>query len=540
MSLGPDALPGAAADGPPGACVRGPVSTNTTWPARGSLVSVCGTVTVESGATLTIAPGATVELDPEVSINVANGGRLLAEGTEAKTISFTRPAKSTASWGNITINGGAGSPETRISHAHFDFNASALGATAVPCLQVTGGTVHFDHLTFGNTGSPYIHLDGASFVVSDCTFPTPTAVFEPVHGTQGVKSGGHGIVSRCFFGAPTGYNDAVDFTGGNRPGDPIVHFINNVFVGSEDDILDLDGTDAWVEGNIFMHAHKGRATPDSASAVSGGGDSGNTSEITIIGNVIYDCDQAAAAKEGNFFTLINNTIVRQNHAAGDDTDGAVVLLAEGKTSEAAGMYLEGNILFDIEKLTRNAKAAVVTFTNNLMPLRWDGPGTANTTGDPIFKHVPQPTETVFMNWAQAQVMRTWLGLDAASPGRGTGPNGIDKGGGIPPGVSISGEPDGVTKQTTATLVVGPNRMGNSIPLPGWPNGSGYTHYKWRLDGGVWSPETPIGSPVALKGLVAGPHQVEVTGKRDSGLYQDDPLFGADAVLSRSRTWTVTP
>jgi hypothetical protein len=32
--------------------------------------------------------------------------------------------------------------------------------------------------------------------------------------------------------------------------------------------------------------------------------------------------------------------------------------------------------------------------------------------------------------------------------------------------------------------------------------------------------------------------VEVTGKRDSGLYQDDPLFGPDAVVTRSRTWNV--
>jgi len=34
--------------------------------------------------------------------------------------------------------------------------------------------------------------------------------------------------------------------------------------------------------------------------VSGGDDSGNTSEVTIIGNLFYDCDQAAMAKQGNF------------------------------------------------------------------------------------------------------------------------------------------------------------------------------------------------------------------------------------------------
>ena len=46
-------------------------------------------------------------------------------------------------------------------------------------------------------------------------------------------------------------------------GQPIVQFIENVFVGSSDDLIDLDGTDAWVEGNLFLHVHK-NGSPDSA------------------------------------------------------------------------------------------------------------------------------------------------------------------------------------------------------------------------------------------------------------------------------------
>ena len=48
----------------------------------------------------------------------------------------------------------------------------------------------------------------------DCVFPTATASFEPVHGVSGVKSGGHGLFLRNFFGSTIGYNDVVDFTGG--------------------------------------------------------------------------------------------------------------------------------------------------------------------------------------------------------------------------------------------------------------------------------------------------------------------------------------
>src|SRR5574341_13390 len=106
------------------------------------------------------------------------------------------------------------------------------------------------------------------------------------------------------------------------------------------------------------------------------------------------------------------------------------------------------------------------------------------------------------------------------------------------GVSISGEPDGVTAATSATLTVGVNRTGSGISAAAWPQGSGYTHYRWRLDGGPWSAETPLATPITLNALANGLHTVEVVGRRDSGSYQDDAVFGADAVVSVSRTWTV--
>jgi len=156
----------------------------------------------------------------------------------------------------------------------------------------------------------------------------------------------------------------------------------------------------------------------------------------------------------------------------------------------------------------------------------------------MLKRIPQLSETHFTNWADAQILRDWFSLLPGSPARATGPNGRDKGAGIPPGASISGEPNGTTSQRTATLTVGVNRTGNGIPTAGWPDGSGYTHYKWRLDTNDWSGETLITTPITLSGLPDGPHYVEVTGRSDASFYQDDPAFGEDAVVTRSRTWTV--
>ena len=106
------------------------------------------------------------------------------------------------------------------------------------------------------------------------------------------------------------------------------------------------------------------------------------------------------------------------------------------------------------------------------------------------------------------------------------------------GVSVSGEPKGETTSTSATLTVGFNRSGGNIPAKPWPTGSGYSHYKWRLDGGAWTAETPIDQPIHLSGLAKGAHSVEVVGKRDSGRWQNDPLLGDSATVTKSKTWTV--
>ena len=519
------------------ASVSGVIAANTTWTAAGGPYQVTASLTVNPGVTLTIEAGTTVYLGSAVNFTIASGGALLAQGTSNAPIRFTVAPGSGVSWGGMTVNGAAGTPETRITWAHFEGNSTTV-------IHSSAGTLFLDHLTFGTTSEQYLSLDGSSFIVSHCVFPAPTGSFEPVHGTGGVKAGGRGIFCRNFHGIPIGYNDVIDFTGGNRPGGPIVHFLDSVFIGATDDILDLDGTDAWVEGNIFLHTHK-NGSPDSASAVSGGDDAGNTSQVTVINNIFYDVDQAATAKLGNYYTFINNTVVHQTKTGGLDSDAAVLGFADDGIAQAAGMHVEGNIIVDAEKLVRyltngTPVALATTFTNNLMQLAWAGPGGGNSASDPRLKYIPQLSETMFATWEEAQVMRDWFSLLPGSPARGTGPNGSDKGGVRPLGASISGEPVPTNNLRTATLTVGINRSGGGIPAAGFPSGSGYTHYKWRLDGGAFSAETPIATPISLSGLANGTHYVEVTGKRDTGLYQDDAQFGEDAVLTRSRSWVVDP
>ncbi|HXG46831.1 MAG TPA: Ig-like domain-containing protein, partial [Methylomirabilota bacterium] len=451
--------------------VSGALTSDTVWSAANGPYQVTGNVTINPGVTLTILPGTTVYLGPGVNVVVANGGTLIAEGTDTARIRFAAAPGSGATWGGLTINGGPNSPESRLAYVHFDNN----GDVAV---EVADGTVFLDHLTFGNTSRQYLSLDRASFVVQHCVFPATTGSFEPTHGSGGIKAGGRGIFRRNFFGKVQGYNDALDFTGGNRPG-PILQVLNNVFMGSDDDLLDLDSTDAWIEGNIFLHVHR-NGSPDSASAVSGGSDNADNSQITIVGNLFYDIDHAVNAKQTNFYTLINNTIVRQTKVGSQDTNTAVIILADQNeqgtfTSQGAGVYLEGNIIHGAENLTRHLTTAVVTFTNNIIHqlagTPWSGPGGGNVMADPLLKRIPLLSETTnYTSWEQAQVLWDHFSLLPGSPAAGTGPNGRDKGGVIPLGVSLSGEPEGATPFDTATLRVGPLRAGFSIPAAGFPGG----------------------------------------------------------------------
>ena len=516
-------------------CQSGTIAENTTWLRADSPFLVCGHLTIASSATLTIEPGVVVQFESGVGLTILDGGRLLAEGTETNRIRFTGATGQTR-WNGILVNGSVGSPETSIAYADFELN----GTTAIHSF---GGTVFLDHLDFLASDRSCISLDYSSFVVSHCHFPMATAPFEPAHGTGGIKSGGHGIFRRNYFGGALGYNDAVDFTGGQRGG-PIVHFINNVIGTSQDDGLDLDGCDAWLEGNIFLHVHRGSATPDTAAAISGGSFGGITSEITIVGNLFFDCDNATTAKEGNFYGLINNTIVHTTKIGGvDDASGAITVrdTIPFPTTFSRGQYLEGNIIWDAEQLVRNydPSQTTVTFNTNLIFAPWDGPGIANVVADPLLNHYPTVAEVTFSNWQQAQILREWFSPRAGSPAIGAAPGNRNAGGVIPIGVTISGVPVGETQESSLTLAVGFNRTGFGIPATGWPDGLGYTHYKWRLDGGAWSAETPISTPIVLTRLNPGPHFVEVTGKRDSGLYQDDPLFGEDATITRSPTWIVS-
>ncbi|HEX2749288.1 MAG TPA: lamin tail domain-containing protein, partial [Verrucomicrobiales bacterium] len=172
------------------ASVSGAIAANTTWTAAGGPYQVTANLTVNSGTTLTIQPGTSVYLNSGVTMTVAAGGRIVAEGSESQPIRFTRAPGGTGNGGTITINGQAGAPETHFYYTFFEFG----GDPAVVCEG--NSNVILDHCEWLRNDVSYLHLDGGSFIVSNCIFPAsaPGAYFEGVHGNATPPAGGRAII----------------------------------------------------------------------------------------------------------------------------------------------------------------------------------------------------------------------------------------------------------------------------------------------------------------------------------------------------------
>ncbi len=230
---------------------------------------------------------------------------------------------------------------------------------------------------------------------------------------------------------------------------------NNTFLGGSDDGLDLDGTDAHIEGNTFMNLHKNNVSNSDSHAISTGVDGSNTSELFIARNLFVNCDHAMLCKQNAYLTIQNNTIVGSTIAA---INFSMSRRRYPPPGPGLGALVDGNIFWNNAAMLENVVSSVnVTIKNSLFLDTDFAPtvtlGMGNIAADPLF------------------VSASDYHLRSNSPARGHGPNGLDMARFVAQGASIYGVPNSPAASTSATLLV---------------DGPGIVAYKYSLDGGAYS------------------------------------------------------
>jgi len=533
--------------------LTGPITADRTLLAQDGPWYVTEDVIVEEGATLTIEPGTTVYFDEATRLVVR--GTLIAEGLPMRRIRFTglpgaaavpnRPGgrgglpDGPPRWGGIQFRDTM-SDQNLIAHADFDYAQNSTGSIGARNSQIV-----VDDVTFFGTHLRMVYADASSVIIRNSVFANMFAdgespaelgldnISEQIKSIGRIPDGGQFIIQNNLFGTNKGHNDVIDVTSRRRP-NPIVQILDNVFLGSGDEEIDLGG-DVYIAGNRFLNIYKDDANSDRgyANAISTG-DAGRNATTVVARNVFWEVDHALNLKNETSTIFENNTVVRVHDdfedRFGNENVGSAInyFVPEPNAVAGTGGYISGNIFWSLPRVLGNVDlpddvVTILQFDRNFVDpsvvnaaigSRDEGLfdlGTGNAAGMPNF--VDESTGNVT--------------LGPGSPAIGSGPFGYDFGALVPGGAWIMGEPVAITNRTDATLTVG---------------GPGIFAYRYRVNDGPLSDPIDIGSgfdaggntirtsEIVLTDLPAGSYTVEVFGQDFAGEWQVEP--------TQSETWQI--
>ncbi|HCO96089.1 MAG TPA: hypothetical protein DIU00_19470, partial [Phycisphaerales bacterium] len=371
--------------------------------------------------------------------------------------------------------------DNRLSYIDMEY-----GDDSAQAINIDRTKLLIDNVTWTRTNKNVLEVIHPHLIVSNCVFPDQDDE-EGIYG-HGLVGSEYLVIQGNTFGRPSGYQDVIDFADCHLPG-PIIQIYDNVFLGSEDDGLDLDNADACIEGNLFMNFLGGSGT-GTANAIAA--DEG--SYLTLGRNIFVNNMNAVLLKGNAEMRAENNTFVEQANSA--------INFSESGSTPGRSAYMDGNIFWNNSNVFQNVAGQVeLSADNSILPAEWHSLGSGNIDADPVFVNAS-----------------TDFRLKTGSPAIDTGPCGLDMGAYVPAGAAICGEPDELTYRTEATLIVG---------------GPGITHYKYSLNSEPWSEELPVDVPIVLNNLLNGQtYTLYAIGKNSAGIWQSEDEPAA------SRTWTI--
>ncbi|MCA9199491.1 MAG: lamin tail domain-containing protein [Planctomycetales bacterium] len=472
--------------------VSSDITANTVWKAADGPFVVNGDVTVAANASLTIEPGTSVFFNPGARLTI--NGRIVAIGEANKLIRFAAvPSSNGAAWGGLQFR--SSMVDNQIQYAILEHGVTSDGMIGLENSRLT-----LDHVTLDKTDRRRIRSIDSSLVVRNSTF---TTIFEPGQAPtsdnqsehiwgRGIPAGGEWILENNYFGHITGHNDSVDFDAPSLP-NPIPIIRNNEFAGGGDDALDMTG-DVFIEGNRFHNFIKDQFNTDPGESNT---ISASTGTFWVYGNVFDNVQHASLVKETAFMYFINNTVASSSHSP-------LYFDLPGQTSgPGRGALVEGSI-FNVSVPTFDyvLPSTDLTVRYSYLPTmdQSDVVGVGNLFGDP---HVGGASED--------------FQLRTGSLAHQAGANRRDMGATSGVGVALSGVPAGTTSSRSATLTV---------------SGTGYSQYRYRLNGGTLSTARNITTPITLSNLANGLQEVEVIGLHEAtGIWQSE-------AMANSYSWTV--